>query len=329
MRAVVLISTGGTIASTEDEMAGAVNADLSGEALLARLHRKPSGIAVRVETFDTVNSFAFDLTSVHRLCRRIEAVLAEPGISGVVVTHGTDTMEESAYLTDLLVNSKKPVIFTGAQRHADEPDTDGPRNISDAIDCAACAALRDCGTLVLFEGDIHAARDVSKTHTSRVDAFRSAGLGKLGEVDMGRVCLYRRPLRSPHIATDQLEERVEMMLLGLGSTPGILDHCLAAGIKGVVLSAFGRGNAPRGFATAVARLTSAGIPVVIASRCAEGRTSLIYGGDSGAHTLANSGALFSGTLSAIKTRLLLSAVLGANNDTNKLKQMLQAACGSY
>lgn len=319
MKTVTLIATGGTIASTADRAGGPVNAGVAGARLLDTLHDRPEGIGVRVEDFEAVGSYALDLETVHRLCARIDACLADDDVAGVVVTHGTDTMEESAYLADLLVTSDKPVVFTGAQRHAGAPDTDGPRNIADAIRCAATEGLRGQGAVILFEGDIHAAREVTKAHTSRVDTFRSIGLGKLGEVDGGAVHLYRRPMARRTIAAPRLDAGVELILLGLGSTPDYLDYCASSGKTGIVLAAFGRGNAPKGFADRIARLTASGIPVVVASRCAEGRTMPIYGKDSGGRTLDDAGVIFAGALSPIKARLLLAALLGAGADQQTIR----------
>ena len=124
MKNIVLIATGGTIASAR-EAGGAVNAGLTGETLLAALHAPLDAIAVTVENFAAAGSYALDLATVLRLCRRIDAVLADAGVDGVVVTHGTDTMEESAFLAWLLVKSEKPVVFTGAQRHAASGRDDG------------------------------------------------------------------------------------------------------------------------------------------------------------------------------------------------------------
>lgn len=193
MKNVTLIATGGTIASSAEVEGGAVNAGLTGETLLNSLHERPADIAVTVENFDSAGSYALDLATIHRLCAHIDRVLAHPDVDGVVITHGTDTMEESAFLAWLLVQSDKPVVFTGAQRHAGQPDTDGPRNILDALAVAATPRMHGMGAVILFEGDIHGGRYVTKAHTSRVDTFRSVGLGKLGEVDGGQVHLYARP----------------------------------------------------------------------------------------------------------------------------------------
>lgn len=324
MRNVTIIATGGTIASQATTATGPVNAGIAGQALMDSLPAMPAGITLSVEDFAAKGSYALDLDTVHRLCRRIDAVLADPAVDGVVVTHGTDTMEESAFLADLLVQSNKPVVFTGAQRHAGLPDTDGPRNIHDAVVCAGSPELVGEGALILFEGDIHAAISVSKVHTSRVDTFRSPGLGKLGEVDAGVVHLYARRLPRTVLSTDRLDDGVEILLTGLGTSPRLLDHCTTIGARGVVLAAFGRGNAPQGFAEGVKRLTDQGIPVVVASRCAEGRTLPVYGNDSGGRSLADAGAIFSGKLQPIKARLLLSVLLGAGQDLEAIRSSFTA-----
>lgn len=314
MSHVTLIATGGTIASRAETAGGPVTAQLAGESLLAAVLEPPAGVTIRVQNFAAAGSFALDLGTVYALAMQVRATLSEPECLGVVVTHGTDTMEETAFVLDLLVGGDKPVVLTGAQRHAGAADTDGPRNLTDALQVASSAAARGLGAMILFEGDLHAARDVSKTHTARTDTFRSGSLGKLGEVDRGKVHIYRQPRRLAVLTTPRLEDRVELMRLSLGVRPDWLDWCLHSGVKGVVIEAFGRGNAPPGFGAAVARLTKAGVPVIIASRCAEGRTAAIYGTDSGGTTLAEAGGIFSGDLAGHKARLLLAAQLGAGLD---------------
>lgn len=325
MTGVTLISTGGTIASRHSDDEGAVTASLAGAALMEMLHDPLDGIAVRVEEFRELNSFALTLGDAHDLAGAIRAALARPGCDGVVVTHGTDTMEESAYLADILVAGDKPIVFTGAQRHAGDPDSDGPRNIADAIRVAADPATRGIGAAIVFEGEIHAARDVIKAHTSRTDTFRSPGAGKIGEVDLGEVHLYRHPGARRVLEDAGLVEGVELMALGLGMTPAFLEFCAERGAPGVVIEGFGRGNAPRGFGAAVRRLTQAGVPVLVASRCTEGRTRAVYGGDSGATTLVEAGALLTGTLPGLKARLLLSALLGQGAGRERIAAALARA----
>jgi L-asparaginase len=322
MKNVTLIATGGTIASAADKSAGAVNAGLTGEALLASLHAPLDGIDVTVENFEAAGSYALDLATIYRLCARIDEVLAEDSVDGVVVTHGTDTMEESVFLAWLLVASEKPVVFTGAQRHAGQPDTDGPRNIRDAISAAADEALHGVGAVILFEGDIHGARYVTKAHTSRVDTFRSVGHGKLGEVDCGVTHLYSRPAQERLVVeAPALDPNVELISLGLGTTPRLMKLAGEAGVSGIVLAAFGRGNAPRGFADEISRFSEMGVPVVVASRCHEGRTRPVYGNDSGGVTLKANGAIFAGDLPAVKARLLLAALVAKQMNLTEIEKV--------
>ncbi|WP_378949227.1 asparaginase [Paracoccus sp. R86501] len=321
MKNVILIATGGTIASAADTSAGAVNASLNGQTLLASLHAPLPDVTVTVENFEAAGSYALDLATIHRLCARIDKVLSDDGVDGVVVTHGTDTMEESAFLAWLLVTSDKPVVFTGAQRHAGQPDTDGPRNIHDAITAVASGALTGVGPVILFEGDIHGARYVTKAHTSRVDTFRSVGHGKLAEVDCGETHLYARPAHTrPKLATPVIDPDVEIIALGLGTTPRLMALAADAGATGIVLSAFGRGNAPIGFADQVSRLVDTGCPVIVASRCDEGRTRAVYGMDSGGVTLKENGAIFAGDLSALKARLMLAVLIGNQAGLNDIEK---------
>ncbi|NGP18829.1 asparaginase [Devosia aurantiaca] len=316
MKRIVIVATGGTIASgrAQDQ---SVIADRKGAALLATLHDPLEGIAVEVDDFTALGSYALDLQTLHRLILRVASHLERSDCDGVVVTHGTDTMEESAFVSDLLIGSDKPVVFTGAQRHADMVDTDGPRNIADAVRVAASPQTVGLGTLVVFEGDIHAAATVTKTHASRVDTFRSPGYGKLGFIDQQTVFIGRRSARRC-IDNHGLAEGIELVKPGLGSSPDYLEYCATKNVSGVVLEAFGRGNAPKGFAAAVAKLVGSSIPVVIASRCPEGRTDQIYGGDSGAVTLKAAGGIFAGELSAIKSRLLLSGLIAGKATQNEI-----------
>ena len=325
MKYVRLIATGGTIASDQTADKASVTASKSGQDLLSRLHDPLDGIDVTVEEFSSVGSYALDLPTVHGLIGRIRIALDHPECDGVVVTHGTDTMEESAFLTDLLAASDKPVVFTGAQRHAGDPDSDGPRNIADAVRVAASPQAIGLGSMIVFEGDIHAARTVMKAHTSRTDTFRSIGYGKLGEVDRHEVHLTRRPFARQTFPDHGVVAEVELIKVALGSRPDYLRFCATNGARGVVIEAFGRGNAPVGFGPAVADLVAQGIPIIVASRCIDGRAAPIYGNDSGGATLSTSGAIFAGELSAIKARLLLSVLLAANQPMDAIR----AAFGLY
>ncbi|QRI63123.1 asparaginase [Shinella sp. PSBB067] len=322
MPRIALITTGGTIASRADSATGHVTAQLRGEALRTGLHDPLDGFDLVVDDFMTTGSYALTLGDAFRLARRISSHLADPAVDGVVVTHGTDTMEESAYMADLLVESDKPVVFTGAQRAADAPDSDGPRNIADAVRVAGAPGTCGLGTLLCFEQEFHAARDVTKSHTSRVDTFVSGEHGKLGEVDGDTVIVHRRPNLAGTISTDRVEEDVEIVKLGIGTTDRSIRLAAAAGVKGIVIEGFGRGNATPPVTAAAIELVGQGIPVVMTSRCQRGRVKPIYG-NGGGRTLAEGGVIFAGDLSAQKARILLSVLLGSGMPMAEIRRQVE------
>jgi L-asparaginase len=309
MKKITLITTGGTIASRRNEQTGNVTSGVSGAELRAMLHDPLPGIELLVEEFCNIGSYAFDLPLAFRLASRINEKLSGPDCDGVVVTHGTDTMEESAYMADLLLRSDKPVVFTGAQRAADHPDTDGPRNIADAVRLAASPAAHGLGALICFEQEFHAARDVTKTHTSRVDTFMSGEHGKLGEIDVGQIFVHRRPTLRRTYAPAAIDPNVELIKLTIGSTDGYIRYAADSGSKAIVLEGFGIGNATPAVTRAAGAIIERGIPVIVTSRCPKGRVKPVYG-NGGGKDLYDSGAIFAGDLNGPKARVLASVLLG-------------------
>lgn len=306
---VVLLTTGGTIASRHDTASDSFVAAIGADDMASLLQGVPEGIALRAEAFSTINSFRMDLPTAFALARRIAAVLAEPAVLGVVVTHGTDTMEETAFLVGLATGGDKPVVFTGAQRNAEEADADGPRNLSDAVCLAASPLGRGIGTVIVFDGVFHAARDVRKTHTSRPGAFHSADRGMLGVVDEGAVFLYRRLDQRPHLPAARVEPEVHLIKMAMGMDARFMRWALADGARGFVLEGFGRGNCPPDFVAATREAVARGVPVLVTSRCGEGRVKPVYGHGGGVD-LAAAGAIFAGDLTGQKARILLAMLLG-------------------
>jgi L-asparaginase len=311
---VVLLATGGTIASRYDPALGRTVASAHAEDLLQALPQVGEVAEIEIENFATMPSFDMSVQFAFGLATRINEVLARPDVLGLVVTHGTDTMEETSYLADLLLKSEKPVVFTGAQRAADDPHSDGPANLLNAIRVAASEQARGLGALVCFNGTIHAARDVTKVHASAVETFQSYEHGALGEVDGNAVIIHRRPLLRRVFQVSQLEERVELFRLALGSDLTGLEAMIQHGIGGLVIEGFGRGNGPARLGPLVRLATQKGIPVLITSRCPAGRVEPIYGGGGGGRDLADAGGIFAGDLKGPKARLLLMVLL-SNADT--------------
>jgi L-asparaginase len=313
---VLLLATGGTIASRYDPALKRTVASARAEDLLQALPQVGEVADIEIENFATMPSFDMTVQFAFGLAVRINEVLARSDVQGVVVTHGTDTMEETSYLADLLLQSDKAAVFTGAQRAADDPHSDGPPNLLNAIRVAASEQARGLGALVCFNGTIHAARDVTKVHASAVETFQSYEHGTLGEVDGNAVIIRRRPLLRRSFRVSRLEERVELFRLALGSDLSGLEALIQRGVAGIVIEGFGRGNGPTSLGALVRSATQKGIPVLITSRCPAGRVEPIYGGGGGGRDLADAGGIFTGDLKGPKVRLLLMVLL-SNADTRK------------
>lgn len=319
MAKVCLITTGGTIASRRDAANDHVVASVAGEELRAGLHDPLEGIEIVIDEFCNIGSFCFDLPLAFSLAGRITEHLADPACDGVVVTHGTDTMEESVYMADLLVASDKPVVFTGAQRSADAADTDGPRNIGDAVRLAASPKAQGLGAMILFEQEFHAARDVTKTHASRVNTFASGEHGKLGEIDDEMVSVHRLPVLRRTYSPSRIEPDVELIKLVMGASDRYVRFAVENGVKAIVIEAFGRGNATPAIAKAIADAVAKDIPVIVTSRCVQGRVKPIYGNGGGKDVL-RAGGIFAGDLTGPKACILASVLLGLGLDQQQIRR---------
>jgi L-asparaginase len=313
---VVLLATGGTIASRYDAALGRTVASQRAEDLLETLPQVAAVAEIEIENLATIPSFDMSVQFAFGLASRINQVLARTDVAGVVVTHGTDTMEETSYLTDLLLLSEKPAVFTGAQRAHDDPQSDGPFNLLNAMRVATSPLAHGLGAVICFNGTIHAARDVTKIHASAVETFQSYERGALGDVDGDKVVIHRRPVLRRSFKIDRLEERVELFRLALGVDLRGLKAAIERGIVGVVIEAFGRGNGPTGLSALVRLAVEKDIHVLVTSRCPAGRVEPLYGGGGGGRDLADAGAIFVGDLKGPKARLLLMVLL-SNIETRK------------
>jgi len=322
---IVVVGTGGTISSRFDPSQGRVTASQDLEEIVALLPDRTNLPRVRFQNFTKISGFEMTIEVAHSVVRHIASLLADPEVGGVVVTQGTDTMEETSFLADLLLPSGKPVIFTGAQLPHDHPQTDGPRNILDSIRAAASPDSIGLGVMVCFNGRLHAARDVTKVHTSALETFQSYDHGALGCVDDGLVVIFRRPRFRALLSADRLDKRVDLIRLVLGMEARVLDAALANGVDGIVVEAFGRGNATTEFGRGVSRACAAGVPVVVTSRCPSGRVRAIYGsGGGGGRDLEDAGAIFAGDLKGPKARIALIVALSDPGARVQLRELFAA-----
>ncbi len=295
---VILITTGGTVASRQSPD-GAVPV-LRGNDLLGRTNLDID-VTVTVIDLMQVDSSALMVADQFRIVDAVAQALRDPDVTGVVVTHGTDTLEETAYLLDVFHRDDRPVVLTGAQFPDSAPNPDGPANIAGAIACAVDATSRGLGVLVAFDGDVLPARGLFKLSTSAATPFDVVH-GELGRPHVARTSATHRPVR------------VDVLTLYPGVSPGIIAAAVEQNAAGIVLSATGSGNTHPDITAEVSLAVRRGVTVVVSTRVPYGEVVASYGGGGGAVDLAAAGAIVSGWLRAPQARMALIALLSAGSD---------------
>jgi L-asparaginase len=322
LRVCHMIATGGTIAMKIDPVKNAPVPALSGEDLVAGVPELAKVAKVRVESLFNIPSD--HMTTEHWMAIRKSVLKALSGdeVSGVIISHGTDTLEETAYFLDLTVTSDKPIILVGAQRNASDRDFDGPRNLVNASRICVSETALGKGAMIVLNGQINAAREATKTHTSDVESFKSGDFGFLGVVDHDRVVFTRSPMRRQHVpVTRDALPRVDIVPLYAGADAALFRAAIAAGAKGVVFQAFGWGNINVPLYEAMQEAIAKGIVVVISTRVPNGRVLPIYGFKGGGKTLKEAGAVFADNLSPQKARILLMLALQTTSNAGEIQQL--------
>jgi L-asparaginase len=308
---VLILTTGGTIASLPDPETGAKRPAVSGEELVAGVPGLAEVADVEVEEVAALSSW--NLTPDHMLAvaRRAGEALAQQDVDGVVVTHGTDTLEETAFLTDLTLRGDGPAVFVGAMRSPDELSADGPRNLLNAVRLAASPEARGAGAVVAISDEVHAARWVRKLDSGLVSAFRSPRRGPLGRVTPKSVELSLLPARGfTSEPPAELSRQVALVSAYPGMDGTAIEAVLeATGAAGLVVEGTGSGNVPGSAVGGIRSALERGLPVVIATRVPGGATPSGYGSPGGGAELRGLGAVGAGPLSAGKARLLLMLLL--------------------
>ena len=266
----------------------------------------------------------FDFSDLFGISGAVEEALHNPTVDGAVVVQGTDTIEETAFFLDLLHGGPKPVVVTGAMRAASAAGYDGPANIRNAVRVAAAedVAAADIGVVVGLDGTIEPADDVTKTHASAFDTFRSLNTGPLGRVDGERVRLERPRGHRRQVTATRAAERVFLVTATVATDGTPIDALLAAGADGFVVAATGAGNTSALLLTAAERAIAAGLPVVLTTRCPAGAASGDYAFPGGGATWLRAGALPAAHLGGPKARIALALGLGAGLDRDGLARLL-------
>ena len=283
-RRIVVLGTGGTIAgragSAQDNI-GYRAGEVGVADLLAGV-AAPAGFTLEAEQVTQIDSKDMDFAVWQALAQRCAHWLAEPDVAGLVVTHGTDTMEETAFFLQCVLAPDKPVVLTGAMRPASSAAPDGPQNLADGLAVAAWPQAR--GVCVAFAGTVHTPQDVQKVHAYRLDAFSSGDAGALAHVEEGRLRLLRAWPQGPAVRalnallTPPSWPRVEIVMSHAGAGGALVDALVRDRVAGLVVAATGNGTVHHALEAALVRALAAGVAVRRASRCAQGHI-LPHAGD--------------------------------------------------
>ena len=324
MREVTLLAAGGTISSVEgaDGRPGATPG-LDAAALRAGL---PAGPVVEARSVLAVNGPQLTAADALGLAREARAETARG--RGVVITSGTDTIEELAVLCDALADSDAPAtVVTGAIRPATSPGADGPANLADAVAAAGSLQTTGLGAVVCFAGELHAARQVRKVDSTAPHAFGSPRSGPIGRVSEGRVDLFARPVRGPRLDPESIGQRVPIVGSWLGDDGALLRAALGLRPDGLVLVALGAGHLPPA-TLQVLRDATEGLPVVLATRPERGHQLRgTYGFEGSERDVLATGVIEAAGLAPPAARMLLLAALGSGRSGDALRSVFEGAAG--
>ena len=315
MKKIAVVFNGGTISMKVDERIKAAVPSLTGEEIMT--------MVTGIEDYAEIESYNFSsLPSPHmtpnlmfELSKFVNELLERDDIDGVVITHGTDTLEETAYMLDLTLDSSKPVVITGAMRSSSE--------LATSICTAASEKAVGRGVLVCFNGELNSAREVTKTNSMALNAFRTPNFGPIGIVDNDNVIFYRKCKKGQHVKIDNIKGDVALIKCVSGSDYSFIDFAIEKGYIGIVIEALGRGNIPPQMVPGVERAIKRNIPVVIVSRCFEGRVFDSYGYEGGGKDLRNRGAIFGDTMQGQKARIKLMVALSYTNEYSAIKEFME------
>lgn len=317
---ILVIHTGGTISMSEDRDTGGVKPSESNPI-------KESTNEL-LQLADLIIEEPFNLPSPHITTKEmlqiktiIEEKIKEYDLSGVVITHGTDTLEETAYFLDLTVNTSIPIVVTGAMRSSNEIGSDGLYNLISSIMVAKCNEARNKGVLVVLNDEIHTAENVTKTHTSNVSTFQSPQYGPIGIVTKRGIIFHHAPTKRECYQINDVTKRVVLIKAHAGMDSSLLLAIRDLSFDGIVIEALGQGNLPPETIPGINALLEKKIPVIIVSRCFNGIAQDVYEYKGGGKHLKDLGVIFSNGLNGQKARLKLLIALETTSSLKKIEEI--------
>ncbi|HEG7174051.1 TPA: asparaginase [Staphylococcus aureus] len=317
MKHLLVIHTGGTISMSQDQSNKVVTNDINPISM----HQDVINQYAQIDELNPFNVPSPHMTIQH--VKQLKDIILEAVTNkyydGFVITHGTDTLEETAFLLDLILGIEQPVVITGAMRSSNEIGSDGLYNYISAIRVASDEKARHKGVMVVFNDEIHTARNVTKTHTSNTNTFQSPNHGPLGVLTKDRVQFHHMPYRQQALENVNDKLNVPLVKAYMGMPGDIFSFYSREGIDGMVIEALGQGNIPPSALEGIQQLVSLNIPIVLVSRSFNGIVSPTYAYDGGGYQLAQQGFIFSNGLNGPKARLKLLVALSNNLDKAEIK----------
>lgn len=325
MKTIAIFFTGGTISMSIDKGFGGIVPSLSANQILEAIPDLQS--IATIETIEYGHYPGPHITPhiMFDLAKRVQNTLDQAHIDGVIITHGTDTLEETAFFLDCFLTTSKPVLIVGAMRNSSEPDWDGPRNLRDALQIAISDECKDYGVLLCLSDSINAASEATKTDTNQLHTFASFDFGPIGRISNGTVQMYRKPVRRETFPIKRIPQNVPLLKCYAGMEDTLIRCALQHGAEGLVIEAFGVGNVPPPVFYALKDAVSSKIPVVLVSRCPVGRIEHIYAYEGAGKHLYDSGIIFADYLNGQKARIKLIAAIGSNYTIEEMKQSFEWA----
>ncbi|HCZ0578821.1 TPA: asparaginase [Staphylococcus aureus] len=321
MKHLLVIHTGGTISMSQDQSNKVVTNDINPISM----HQDVINQYAQIDELNPFNVPSPHMTIQHvkQLKDIILEAVSNKYYDGFVITHGTDTLEETAFLLDLILGIEQPVVITGAMRSSNEIGSDGLYNYISAIRVVSDEKARHKGVMVVFNDEIHTARNVTKTHTSNTNTFQSPNHGPLGVLTKDRVQFHHMPYRQQALENVNEKLNVPLVKAYMGMPGDIFSFYSREGIDGMVIEALGQGNIPPSALEGIQQLVSLNIPIVLVSRSFNGIVSPTYAYDGGGYQLAQQGFIFSNGLNGPKARLKLLVALSNNLDKAEIKSYFE------
>jgi len=321
---ILIVFTGGTFSmKVERKNTSGAIPRYSGEELLKKIPEAREIANISCYDFGKYPGPHVTPEIMIELSKQLKIKISQKSYDGIVITHGTDTLEETAYLIDLTIKTETPIVFTGSMKNSSDPDWDGPKNLCDSIQVCLNKNSKGMGVLVCLHGEVNAASEVTKIYSDEFDTFQSLDFGSLGFVQEGRVIYNRFPRHLEIINTEKVNSNVDLLTVYAGMDEKFFKYSADNGIEGLVVEALGIGNVPPKAFDGIKYVVEKGIPVVLVSRCPAGETDYIYSYPGAGKHLYKLGVIFTDYLNGQKARIKLMLALTKTTDRKTLTKLFE------